>query len=72
MRLAGLDCKQKKPPTLKVDGFTIRKSYNEVFKVGAGLKPTVLLALILISSPVCGFRPFLAFLDLTVKVPKPG
>jgi hypothetical protein len=62
----------KKPPTLKVGGFRNRKTYNEFFKVGAGLKPTVLLALILISSPVRGFRPFLAFLDLTVKVPKLG
>ena len=63
---------QKKPPTLKVGGLTTQKYYSELFKVGAGLKPTVLLALILISSPVCGFRPFLAFLDLTVKVPKLG
>ena len=43
-----------------------------LLRVGDGLKPTVLLALILISSPVCGLRPFLAFLDLTVKVPNPG
>ena len=47
-------------------------NYKEFFRVGAGLKPTVLLALILISSPVCGFRPFLAFRDLTVNVPKLG
>ena len=47
-------------------------NYKEFFKVGAGLNPTVLLALILISSPVCGFLPFLAFRVLTVKVPKLG
>lgn len=50
----------------------LKKIYRELFSAGAGLKPTVLLALILISSPVCGFLPFLAFLDLTVNVPKPG
>ena len=46
--------------------------YRELFKVGAGLNPTVLLALIFISSPVCGFLPFLAFRFLTVNVPKAG
>lgn len=35
------------------------------------LNPTVLDALILIASPVCGFLPFLAFLVLTRNVPKP-
>ena len=47
-------------------------AYNEFFSVGAGLKPTVLLALILISSPVCGFLPFRALRFLTVNVPKLG
>ena len=46
--------------------------YNDFFNLGAGLKPTVLLALICISAPVCGFRPFLALRFLTKKVPKPG
>ncbi len=41
-------------------------------RVGAGLNPTVLLALILISSPVWGLRPVLALRDRTVKVPNPG
>lgn len=35
------------------------------------LNPTVLEALILIASPVCGFLPFLAFLVFTRNVPKP-
>jgi|TARA_Y100000294_G_scaffold133270_1_gene125799 hypothetical protein len=49
-----------------------KKPYKEPFNVGAGLKPTVLLALILIVAPVCGLRPVLALRFLTVKVPKPG
>ena len=51
----------------KVDWF-----YKVLLRFGAGLNPTVLLALILISSPVCGFRPVLAFRERTVKVPNPG
>ena len=46
--------------------------YKVFLRVGAGLNPTVLLALILIASPVCGFRPVLAFRERTVKVPNPG
>ena len=46
--------------------------HSESFKLGAGLNPTVLEALILILSPVCGFLPALAFRLLTVKVPNPG
>jgi hypothetical protein len=46
--------------------------YSEFLSVGAGLNPTVLLALILISSPVWGLRPFLALRFLTVNVPKLG
>ena len=46
--------------------------YNVFLRVGAGLNPTVLLALILMASPVCGFRPVLAFRERTVKVPNPG
>ena len=63
---------KRKKATNIVGGLLIfyNKTYREPFNVGAGLKPTVLLALILISSPVCGFLPFLAFLDLTVNVPK--
>ena len=42
------------------------------FNPGAGLNPTVSLALIISSSPVCGFLPVLAFLFLIVNVPKSG
>lgn len=42
---------QKNCP-LVAECFPIVENYKEFFKVGAGLKPTVLLALILISSPV--------------------
>lgn len=40
--------------------------------LGAGLNPTVRLALIVITAPVWGFLPLRALRDRTVKVPKPG
>src|SRR6185437_15703203 len=42
------------------------------FRVGEALKRTVLPALTLIDSPVCGLRPLRAFVLRTVKVPKLG
>jgi hypothetical protein len=67
---------EKKPPlcagAAEISFLQFKKNYKEPFRVGAGLKPTVLLALIFISAPVCGLRPFLAFLFLTVNVPKEG
>ena len=51
-RFSGLK-NEKKTAHLSVSGFnSCGKNYREFFKVGAGLNPTVLLALILISSPV--------------------
>src|SRR5262245_58190659 len=46
--------------------------YNDFFRLGAGLKPTVLLALMRISVPVRGLRPLRAARFFIVKVPKPG
>jgi len=76
------DGKKKRPKVLKPLGiltfngsesFGKSESIYKVFlRVGAGLNPTVLLALILMASPVCGFRPVLAFRERTVKVPNPG
>ena len=44
---------------------------TESFNFLPALKPTVLLALILIVSPVWGFLPVRAFLFFTEKVPNP-
>jgi hypothetical protein len=49
-----------------------RKNHNPFFNPGAGLKPTVRLALMLITAPVCGFMPFRALRERNVNVPKPG
>ena len=46
--------------------------YRVFFNCGAGLKVTVLVAAILISSPVRGLRPLRALRFRTVKVPNPG
>src|SRR5664279_6225010 len=45
--------------------------YRAAFRFLPAVNLTVLLALILISSPVLGFLPFLAFLFANEKVPKP-
>src|SRR5437899_13077603 len=46
--------------------------YKDFFRPGAGLKPTVLLALMRISVPVRGLLLLLATRYFIVKVPKPG
>ena len=46
--------------------------YKDFFRPGAGLKPTVLLALMRISVPVRGLRPLRAARFFIVNVPKPG
>ena len=46
--------------------------YSPFFRVGAGLNPTVRLALIEITAPVWGFLPLRALRERTVNVPKPG
>src|SRR4026209_1981499 len=50
----------------------VPSGYNTFFKSGAGLKATVRLALMVITSPVWGLIPLRALRARTVKVPKPG
>jgi len=53
-------------PPFPINGYTIP------FNFGAALNDTLLLALILIGSPVLGFLPALALRFRTEKVPNPG
>ena len=46
--------------------------YRLLLKEGAGLKATVVLALIFKAAPVCGLRPCRAALWRSTKAPKPG